>query len=282
MKNISNEWSKIVLLGTGNPNADPTRSGPALAILVEDIPYLVDCGPGVVRRAAAAFHKGIKGLEVTLLNRLFLTHLHSDHTTGLPDLILTPWVLGRRETLQVYGPPGVSAMCEHLLLAYQEDIKQRINGFEPANHTGYQIQAITVTTGLIYQDDRLRVEAFPASHGSWAAFSYKFIPQDRVIIISGDRKPTEDSLEFFSNCDVLVHEVYSSSRFESLPPEWQRYHSSVHTSTRELALFADQVKPGLLVLTHQLWWGASEEELLQEIKTLYTGEVIAGRDLDVF
>ena len=89
------EQSQLILLGTGTPNADPDRSGPAVAVIVNQTPYLVDFGPGVVRRAAAAYEQGVEGLEICRLNRAFVTHLHSDHTAGYPDLILTPWVLGR-------------------------------------------------------------------------------------------------------------------------------------------------------------------------------------------
>jgi len=86
----------LVLLGTGTPNADPARQGSALAVVVRGVPYLVDAGVGVVRRAAAAKQAGVKSLAAEKLGHLFLTHLHSDHTLGYPDLILTPWVLGRR------------------------------------------------------------------------------------------------------------------------------------------------------------------------------------------
>src|SRR5262252_9702621 len=98
--------TQVVLLGTGTPNADPDRSGPSVAIVVNETPYLVDCGPGIVRRTAAAFQKNVKGLAIEKLNRVFVTHLHSDHTTGLPDLLLTPWVLGRKDPLEVFGPKG--------------------------------------------------------------------------------------------------------------------------------------------------------------------------------
>src|SRR5437879_3447845 len=93
--------TQIVLLGTGNPSADPDRSGPSVAIVVNDTPYIVDCGPGVVRRASAAFRKGVAGLTMPKLKTAFITHLHSDHTLGYPDLIFTPWVLGRKEPLEV-------------------------------------------------------------------------------------------------------------------------------------------------------------------------------------
>src|SRR6202521_6041108 len=111
--------TRVVLLGTGTPRADPSRSGPATAIVVNDTPYLVDAGPGIVRRAAAAvLDRGVTALDVTNLRIVFLTHLHSDHTVGLPDLILSPWTLGRRVALEAYGPPGIIAMALHLLEAY--------------------------------------------------------------------------------------------------------------------------------------------------------------------
>ena len=97
--------TRVVLLGTGNPPADPDRSGPATAVVVNGTPYLVDFGAGVVRRAkSAVVEKGVAALDPVKLRVVFVTHLHSDHTVGYPDLILTPWVLGRRVPLEVYGP----------------------------------------------------------------------------------------------------------------------------------------------------------------------------------
>jgi len=103
--------TQVVLLGTGNPQPDPDRSGPATAVVVNGSAYLVDFGPGVVRRAnAAAIDKGIKALEPTNLRVAFVTHLHSDHTVGYPDLIFSTWTIGRRKPLEVYGPKGIAAM----------------------------------------------------------------------------------------------------------------------------------------------------------------------------
>ena len=119
------EHSQLVLLGTGTPNADPDRSGPAVAVIVNQTPYLIDFGPGVVRRAAAAYEQGVEGLEICRLNRAFVTHLHSDHTAGYPDLILTPWVLGRRRPLEVYGPAGLQAMTEHILRAIHTGLMEQ-------------------------------------------------------------------------------------------------------------------------------------------------------------
>jgi ribonuclease BN (tRNA processing enzyme) len=276
------EHSQLVLLGTGTPNADPERSGPAVAVIVNQTPYLVDFGPGVVRRAAAAYEQGVEGLETWRLNRAFVTHLHSDHTAGYPDLILTPWTLGRQQPLEVYGPAGLQAMTEHILAAYEEDIRERLEGLEPANDQGHDVQVKEVEPGWAYKDGNVRVEVFEAKHGSWAAYGYKFHTPDRVIAISGDTAPREGLAEVYRGCDVVVHEVYSWVGLASRAKEWREYHSSVHTSSRELAEIASEAKPGLLILYHQLFNGVTEAELLQEVEERYEGRVVSGRDLEIY
>ena len=106
---------ELALLGTGNPNPDPLRSGPSLAVLVGERSYLVDFGPGVVRQAAALsprYGGAFPALEAPNLKTAFLTHLHSDHTAGYPDLILTPWVMGRDSPLAVFGPVATRKLTE--------------------------------------------------------------------------------------------------------------------------------------------------------------------------
>ena len=281
--NPASQGTQVVLLGTGTPNADPDRSGPALAVVVNGRAYLVDCGPGVVRRAAAAHRAGIDALAVDNLTHVFITHLHSDHTLGYPDLIFTPWVLERSAPLEAYGPPGLAAMTEHILQAYEQDIRVRLDGLEPANTTGQQVNVHDVAPGVVYQDHNVRVIAFPVRHGAWAqAYGYRFETPDRTVVISGDTTPCDSLIEHARGCDVLVHEVYSQAGFERRPPEWQRYHRSFHTSTVELAEIASQARPTLLVLNHLLLWGSSPEELLGEIRQGYDGDVRCGRDLDVY
>jgi len=275
--------TQVVLLGTGTPNAEPDRAGSAVAVIVDDTPYIIDCGPGVVRRATAAHQKGIRALEPSKLKRLFITHLHSDHTLGYPDLILTPWVLGRSEPLAVCGPVGTQAMTDHILQAYQEDIRIRIEGDEPANPQGYKVIVTEIQTGVVYKDENITVRAFPVEHGSWEhAYGFRFETPDRTIVISGDTTPTQALVENAMGCDILIHEVYCQAAFEKREPRWQRYHSQSHTSTVELARIAEKVKPGVLILYHQLYWGATDEELLSEIRERYDGKVVSGKDLDVF
>ncbi len=249
---------------------------------MNETPYLIDFGPGIVRRASAVFQKGITALELPNLKRAFLTHLHSDHTAGYPDLLLTPWVLGRDKPLTVYGPRGLEHMTDHILMAYQEDILFRINGLEGANTLGGRIEAHEIETGTVYQDRNIKVDAFPVEHGKWPAFGFRFTTPDRTIAISGDTTPCDTLVEAARGCDVLVHEVYSEQGFKHRPSDWQHYHRNMHTSTVELAEIANKVRPGLLVLYHQLFWGVPEENLVQEIRDLYSGEVVSGKDLDVF
>jgi ribonuclease BN (tRNA processing enzyme) len=275
--------TKLVLLGTGTPNAEPDRWGPSLAVVVNGTPYLVDAGAGVVRRANAAFEGGVEGLEPKRLAIVFLTHLHSDHTVGLPDLLFTPWTLEREEPLSVFGPAGTETMVHHLLQAYREDVQVRIHGLEPANKGGAGAKAEDIQPGVVYRDENVTVTAFQVSHGGWEqAFGYRFETPDRVIVVSGDTTPVEAVVEMCGGCDILVHEVYSQAGFERRAPAWQEYHAASHTSAPDLGRLATRARPKLLVLTHQLLWGSTPEELVGEVKSTFSGTVIYGKDLDVF
>ena len=272
----------VVMLGTGTPNADPDRSGPAVAVVRGGRSYLVDAGPGVVRRAAAAAQlHGDTALLPRNLRVLFLTHLHSDHTVGLPDLILSAWTLERDVPLEVYGPPGTQAMVDHLLAAYAADIRNRIDGLEPANEVGYQVRVHEVTPGQVFTDGNVTVTAVAVPHGDWeVAFGYRFDAPDRRIVISGDTRASEAIVAACDGCDLLVHEVYSADRFRSRPPAWQAYHARAHTSTTELAALADRAAPKALVLYHQLFWGTDDEGLLAEVRAAgYRRPVVSARDL---
>ncbi len=280
---VAESRTRIVLLGTGTPRAQPDRSGPAVAIVVDDTAYLFDCGPGVVRRAAAAHQEGIEALSVTNLTRLFITHLHSDHTVGLADLMLTPWVLGRDLPLQVHGPTGTKRMVRHLLKAYKEDIDMRLHGNQPSKERGIGVDVHTVKPGIVYRDPLITVTAFPVHHYTWKhAFGYRIETVDRTIVISGDTRPVESVVQACDGCDVLIHEVYAKKGFDTRAPEWQTYHRGAHTSGIELGELAARAKPGLLILYHQLLWGATPEELVDEIKQSFKGEIAYGNDLDVY
>src|SRR5262244_3946849 len=151
--------TQVVLLGTGNPAPTPDRSGPATAIVVNGETYLVDFGPGVVRRAAAAQQKGVAALNPTNILHAFVTHLHSDHTLGYPDLIFSPWVLERQEPLEAYGPRGLRNMTRHVEAAWKKDIKVRIHGLEQGNTTGYKVNVHEIAPGVVYRDANITVKA---------------------------------------------------------------------------------------------------------------------------
>jgi len=280
------EITKVILLGTGTPNPYPDRSGPAIAIIVNDTPYIIDCGPGVIRRFAAVtseFGGTFDKLKVSNIKRAFFTHLHSDHTAGYPDLILTPWVMGRDEPLEVFGPQGLASMTEHILEAYREDINIRINGPEPINQVGWKVMVSEIDPGIIYKDINITVEAFLVKHGDWPeAYGFKFTTPDRTIVISGDTSPSDNLLDISQGADILIHEVYSANALKKRDEFWQNYHSNFHTSSVELAEIANTLKPELLILYHQLFWTSTEEELLREISETYCGKVVSGKDLDIF
>lgn len=283
-RGLTAETAKVIILGSGTPIPDPSASGPCVAVVVNGQAYLFDAGTGVVRQAEAAAEKfGIEALDAPHLTRLFVTHLHSDHTLGYPDLILTPWVVGRQEPLEVYGPQGIAAMTDYLKQAYAEDIKIRTEGAEGLRSAGLTVNVHEIAApGPVYKDANVTVRAIAVKHGTWAqAFGYAIDAGGRTIVISGDTRPTEAIVEACHECDVLVHEVYSADRFDMIyGPLHGQYHRSFHTSTRELAELAARAKPKLLVLYHQLYFGPpGEVDLVKEIHRTYSGNVVSGRDL---
>ncbi len=255
-------------------------------ILVDKQPYLIDFGAGVVRQAAALtprYGGELAELEIKNLTIAFLTHFHSDHTIGYPDLLLTPWVMGRDKPLEVYGPDGIEEMTKHILRAYNDDIKYRLYGLEPANNQGWRVNAHEISEGLVYEDDKVKVEAFLVKHGTWPnAYGYRFTTPDKVIVISGDTAPCENIVEYSRGADILIHEVYFKKGFDKKDEFWRNYHAINHTSTYELAELANAARPKLIVLYHTLLWGDSEAEMLAEIAEGYDGEVVIGNDLQIF
>ncbi len=279
---------QLVLLGTGTPRLDPNRSGPASAVVVNGAAYLVDAGPGVVRRTAAALAKGVQALVAPNLKTLFLTHLHSDHTIGYPDVILSPWVVGRRDPLQSFGPSGLNAMTTHLLKAYAEDIDVRVKGLEHGNGTGWQVNVHEIQPGFEFEDPNVGVKAFEVKHGSWnEALGYRFEGAGRTIVFSGDTRPCETLVEAATDADILVHEVYANSEAtaENRPggQDWPDYLRSYHTSAAELGAIAARCQPNLLVLVHVLRRNVTDKELIAEIRQGgFRGRIVVGKDLDVY
>ena len=271
------------VLGSGTPNPNPERMGSAYLVLVNETPYLFDFGPGVVRRVAALttnWGGSFSNFDVTKLEYAFLSHIHSDHTLGLADLIITPWIMGRDKPLKIFGPEAAKDMADHIIKAYQPDIDYRIYGTQPQNDKGYKAIFTSIEEGVIYEDKNIMVTAFLNDHGDLAE-SYGFLIQteEKTILISGDTGPSANLLRFGNEVDILVHEVYSQAGFEKKEPDWKIYHKAHHTSPSELAKIAKKLNPKTLVLSHILFWGSSESEILEEIMKDYDGKVILADDL---
>lgn len=276
------DTTTLVLLGTGTPVPDPTAQGPATAITVGDRIFLFDAGAGVMRQMAAA------GLPYRggPLTAVFLTHLHSDHTLGLPDVILTSWVMGRRRPLPVVGPPGTGEMTGHLLAAWREDITVRTEGLEHGVPGGERVAVRETKGGVVYDSAGVRVTAIPVPHGNWQlSLAYRIDAPGRSIVISGDTRPSEALVEAARGVDLLLHEVYPESRLRPEPrpggDEWVSYMRAFHTSDRELGRIAARVRPGLLVLYHVVRMAGTDEELLAGIRAGgFDGPVAIGKDLE--
>jgi ribonuclease BN (tRNA processing enzyme) len=274
--------TNLILLGTGTPNMQPQKYQSGYAVVVDERSYVVDCGGGVMQRISQAYERyQLEALAMPNLTRLFLTHLHPDHCTGLSDFLLASWVLERADTVTIYGSKGTQAMVDHLLAAYTIGIVEHRDGLAPINNP-LDISVMEIQAGQVYQDDKVTIEVFPVSHGGLEAYGYKFTTPDKTIVISGDTCPCQTLIDKATGADILVHEVYSAEQFKTRPEGWQKYHSTVHTSTIELADIANKVQPKLLILTHQLYWGATDDSLLAEIGAHYAGEVVSGSDLDIF
>ncbi len=279
-ENAQGDSTVVVLLGTGMPRPNPEASGPATAVIVGERVFLFDAGPGVERQLSAA-HLPINGVTA-----LFITHLHSDHTLGYPDLIFTSWVMGRRKPLQAYGPPGLQNMTDHLLAAYAEDIDVRIEGLEHQTPDGYKVHVHEIRAGVVYDSLGVRITAFPVPHGNSAlSFAYRIDTRGKSIVISGDTRYNKDLVQFAAGVDILVHEVYSAARLRPEPrpggEDWPKYMHEFHTSDTELGTLAAKIKPKVLVLTHIIRMGASDDELIAGVRNGgFKGRIVVGRDLD--
>jgi ribonuclease BN (tRNA processing enzyme) len=280
--------TRVVLLGTGTPRTEVGRAGTSTAVVVDDQPYIFDFGPGVALRLSEGHQMGIAGLAMSDVTRAFLTHMHSDHTLGLGELMLAPWMFGREEPLEIYGPHGTAAMASAVATAYSSDVAKRTLN-EPHTDRGHEITGRDIVPGIVYADDLVEIEAFGVQHGEWdtaihgpfPALGYRITTPDRIVVISGDTGPFPEMASRYSGCDVLVHEVYSSTGLSSRPPEWQAYHSISHTSATYLGRVASDANPDVLALNHQLLWHATEDDLIAEVTAAYVGTLVYGRDLSV-
>ncbi len=287
---------KLVLLGTGTPNAEPWASFPAYAVIHSGNVFLFDCGAGIVRACTSMFYKGVNELKPQNLTHLFLTHMHSDHTAGLAELILIPWVLERSDPLHVYGPAGVSEMAEHLLAAYRIDTDYRNDGPQPSNPTGHHVLPQIVTEGTVYNKNSVRIEAMRGSHGELESYAYRIEADGKRIVISGDTAPLESMKTFAEDADILVHEAEYAAGLQERSEGWQKYHQSIHTMSYDLAEIINGARPALTITTHRIlhlnYYGESpvsmeevrrrEDALLAEIQSRTSLPVKNGYDQNIY
>jgi ribonuclease Z len=271
--------TEVVLLGTGMPRPSPEASGPATAIVRGDLILLFDAGPGVMRQIRAA------NLPLSGPTALFLTHLHSDHTLGYPDLMLTTWVMRRRHPTRVFGPQGTARMTELLLEAWATDIRVRTEGLERELPGGERVTVSEIDEGVVFDSAGVTVTAFRVPHGDFPeSFGYRIDTPDRSVVISGDTGPSAAVERMARGVDVLVHEVYSAAH---LAPEdrpggeaWPAYMRAFHTSDEEVGALAARARPGLVLLTHIILMGGTHPELIEGVRRGgWDGAVEVGRDL---
>jgi ribonuclease Z len=265
----------VLLLGTGYPRPDPDRAGPSAVIIAGDQWFVVDAGRGATMRLAAT------DLQYAKMRAVFLTHLHSDHTAGLPDLFTTSWQFGRKTTpLELYGPPGTKKLAGAMLDFFAEDIHLRRDLLEKHPAAGATIRTHIVREGVVYDDGKLKITAFAVDHRPVKyAFGYRFDAGGHSIVISGDTRPTENLVRYAKDADVLVLEAYLPEHFDRVDtPEVAARLKSYHTSAEEAGELAARAGVHTLVLTH-LIPGNADATFRERAAKKFRGEIIVGKDL---
>jgi ribonuclease Z len=273
---------EVVLLGTGYPRPYPDRAGPSTAVIVNGKYFVVDAGRAVVLRLSALRQ------PMPPIAGVLLTHLHSDHTSGLPDLFNTSWVMGRKQPLQLYGPRGTQEVVDGLLKFFADDIHIRRDLVEDLAPDGAKIDVHIVEEGTLLKDADITITAFNVDHRPVEpAFGYKFESSGKIIVVSGDTAPSENLVKFARGADILVHEVYMPGYFNNSrsveaycgdTTEVARRLSRYHTDGEQVGKIAATAGVKKLVLTHLI-----PPEQSQNIRDLaakdFRGEIIVGNDL---
>lgn len=268
--------AELVLLGTGYPYPSAERAGPSCAVIVGDSVFVVDAGRGAVMRLAGA------EISWSSVKSVFITHLHSDHIDGLPDLFHSTWQFGSGMPFELYGPEGIEKVAGGILEFYDADIHIRRDLTEKLPPRGAEINMHIIRDGMVYNlSDSVRITAFAVNHHPVEpAFGYRFDVGPSSIVITGDMRPNENLDRFAEGADILVHEAYVRG---SAPVEndgshpWTIY--DYHSSAREAGRAAEKAKAKILVLTHLIPGNAPEQYFLDEARETFHGKIIVGRDL---
>ncbi|WP_301169661.1 MBL fold metallo-hydrolase [Brevibacillus nitrificans] len=272
---------KVTLLGTGTPLLSMKRFGPATLVEAGGEKLLFDAGRGAALRMSQV---NVQPGEIT---KLFLTHLHSDHTVGLPDVWLTGTLTttGHRSTeFEVWGPAGTKKMMEDLEKAYKPDIDTRIeNGYivpEGAKPIGHDIKQ-----GVVYEKNGVQVVAFQVDHDIDPSFGYRINYKGHSVVLSGDTTYNENVIQHGKAADLLIHEVAVAKPEDLVSiPAFQKI-LSVHTTPEQAGKVFSQTKPKLAVYSHIVLLGDMSEasaHLLYRTQSTYDGKVIVGEDLMTF
>ena len=278
--------TQVVILGTGTPIPDADRTGPGVAVITNGEAYIFDAGGGMVKAAVQTSQRlGIPELYPQDINYLFLTHLHSDHIHDVSELASGRW-WGREQRLSIYGPAGIAEYVKNMVAMSAIEADIRAAGTPEqlvTDRLGYVANATEIEDGIVFSNDDIVVEAFTVPHGEIRpAFGYKITTRDKVIVISGDTTYSELLAEKAKGADLLIHEVYSGDRLSQQSEFWQDYHGNSHTSGAQVADIANIAQPGLVILTHIIFFGASADEIVAEVKRTYAGDVVMANDLDEF
>ncbi len=257
---------QVTMLGTGTPFPNAERFGSAILIEVAGKRLLFDCGRGAVIRLKQA------GVSPSEIDGLFLTHLHSDHVVGIPDLWLSGWFLGRDRPLRVWGPKGTRHMSEHLTQAFAFDVAIRTST-EGLSSAGAKIDARDIEQGDAYNEGSIRVSPFLVDHGSVKpAFGYRVEYEGHSVVISGDTKFSQNLIKFAEHAGCLIHAAWSPSSKNPTPPSL-RSLASAEDAGRAFAI----VRPKLGVIYHY----KHETGLWDAVQKEYKGAFVVAKDLMV-
>jgi ribonuclease Z len=268
---------EVTLLGTGHPGPSMERFGPGILVRAADQVLLFDAGRGGIQRLTQL------GVSYREIDAVFLTHLHSDHVVGLPDLWLTGWLVsGRDMPLSVFGPKGTKHLAEHLKEAFEFDIGIRLVD-ERLPPDGAKLEVREVEGGFVYKKGNVRVTAFFVDHKPISpALGYRIDYGGHAVALSGDTRFSTGLIQAAAGVDLLVHEVADAR--EGLT---ERYPSlgrviAHHTTASEAGKVFEKVKPKLAVYSHIVLSGITESELVNRTRQTYTGPLVVGRDLMSF
>jgi ribonuclease Z len=277
MTEPSHDLFRVTLLGTGAPPPRLDRFGPSTLIEVGKEKFIFDAGRGAMQR----LHQlGVPFADIT---GMFLTHHHSDHVVGFPDLWLTGWIgrpWGKRNTpLQVWGPDGTRQMMEHLPKAFAVDIRVRSRNYPP---DGVRLAAREISEGAVFDGDGIKVTAFEVDHGGeeLPAYGYRIDYQDRAAVLSGDTTFNENLIRHSQGVHLIVHEVTAVAGSAAESPEQLKRIARNHTTPDQAAEIFSRVKPKLAVYNHLLLFGgATADDLIPATRKKYQGPLLVGEDL---